>query len=153
MTFRELVKSLTRYAVLVLFMLGLYATYQGAKISLRYLDALDPSAVAEAQGQSPTELQGEVSGFETLSVTNGAAVAFTAGTAANAKAAFCTVETQSIRYRMDGTAPTTAVGHLQLSSATSNVAYWFSIVGKNKVIAFRMIATTGTASVTCSYLR
>jgi hypothetical protein len=51
------------------------------------------------------------SGFETITVST-TAIGITAALLTNAKAAFLTVEGADIRYRIDGTDPTAAVGHL-----------------------------------------
>ena len=93
--------------------------------------------------------------YEAVSVTSGAAVGVTAATMfpasqAPARALACTVETQTVRYRMDGTNPTTAEGHLMSATAPNNV---FVVLGTNNIRLLRMIATTGTATVRCTGLR
>lgn len=92
-------------------------------------------------------------GYELLTVTNAAAVGFTAATSAEARAAACTLEgTATLRYRYDGTAPTTTEGHLATTpSATAPVA--LTIQGRNNVVRFRTIATAGNATLRCTYLR
>lgn len=51
------------------------------------------------------------------------------------------VETQAIRYRIDGGLPTAAVGHPVATGVT------FDIYGEANVRNLRVIAQTGTASV------
>lgn len=55
--------------------------------------------------------------------------------------AFVTVETNSIRVRWDGTAPTASVGHL-LTAGSS-----LTIIGESNVTNFRMIRATADAVV------
>lgn len=106
----------------------------------------------EAQGQEPANL-GEAIGFEKVTVA-GTVVRFSTTQSNNARTAFCSVEAAAIRYRLDGTDPTSTTGHLQLSSATSNVMYYFFVNGRNAVINERMIAdAAGSATVTCTYFR
>ncbi len=53
------------------------------------------------------------SGFQTLSITDATGgVGFTGATYAGATHAFMILETAQIRWTIDGTAPTTTVGHL-----------------------------------------
>lgn len=91
-------------------------------------------------------------GYEALAPTSGAAIGFTAATivptnAPSAKAAVCTTETASIRYRYDGTDPTTAEGHLVAAPGT------FTLYGINNIRRLKMIAASTTAAVKCTYLR
>ena len=57
------------------------------------------------------------------------------------------VETNSIRYWLDGTVPTSTVGHL-IPTAGS-----FTLSGRGEVLQFRMIGASGTASVPVSCSR
>lgn len=83
------------------------------------------------------------------------AIGFTAATyapaAGIARAAYCTVETQSIRYRVDGTDPATtptATGHLVA------VAGAIQVSGRNALRKFRAIRATGSDGVLlCTYYR
>ena len=54
-----------------------------------------------------------VSDYESITVAD-SAIGFTAAKiqAAKVKGVFCTVETAQIRFRMDGTSPTSAEGHV-----------------------------------------
>lgn len=52
-----------------------------------------------------------------------------------------TVETENIRYRYDGTAPTTTVGHIAYAGTT------FTLEGLENIERFRMIADMGTSTV------
>lgn len=52
--------------------------------------------------------------FEKITVSD-EAIGLTAGKLAGKKAAFITVETASIRFRIDGTAPDTDTGHIVVS--------------------------------------
>ena len=62
-------------------------------------------------------------------------------------AAFMTVESNSIRWTVNGTAPTTTTGHLAQSGAT------ITLQGHTNVTQFQMIATAGNATVTSSVFR
>lgn len=58
---------------------------------------------------------------------------------------FCTLETAQIRYTLDGTAPTTSVGHLL------EVGDTLTIQGRDNIVNFRAIrtgATSGTMMIT-----
>lgn len=59
-------------------------------------------------------------GYESVTVST-AAKALTAATYGDAKHALITVDANPIRYRLDGTAPTTTEGHLVLASATATM--------------------------------
>jgi len=89
--------------------------------------------------------------METLTVA-GTAVAFTAAklaVASKEKAirAWVTVAGADVRYRVDGTAPTAAVGHAVENGGT------IEIEGQTNLERFRIIAQSGTATVTVSYSR
>jgi hypothetical protein len=79
---------------------------------------------------------------ETLTVTNGAAVAFAtcwADVATNS--IYISIDLAAVRWLDDGTAPTTAVGHLALPG-TSMV-----LNGHTNLVNFKTIATTATSAV------
>lgn len=64
----------------------------------------------------------------------------------SATVATCRLETAAIRYRIDGTAPTTTVGLLV------NPLESFTVVGNDAMRAFLAIRTTGTSgALTCLY--
>lgn len=69
--------------------------------------------------------------------------------AAPAREAFITVRSADIRYRVDGTAPTTSVGHFH--SGTQNVPIVLSSF--TEISNFRAIATSGTAVLDVTYYR
>jgi hypothetical protein len=79
-------------------------------------------------------------GFQTLTVTNAAAVSLTyTGTHA-----IVSVESNSIRVRWDGTAPTTAVGHLLPAGSM------LELTG-NDLATFKAIATGSDATISVTY--
>jgi hypothetical protein len=92
--------------------------------------------------------------FETLTIDNTAAgVPFTASKVIKSSAATtsavkatCTLETAQIRFRIDGTAPTTTVGHpLEIGES-------FELIGNENIAKFKGIRTGGTSGVLqCSY--
>lgn len=95
------------------------------------------------------------SAFETISVTTTTAVGISTTTMVSRAAfgsrgggtntAYCTVETDSIRFRFDGTAPTRTVGHP--SASNSN----FTLTGYQNIRNLSMIGSgTATATVTCT---
>lgn len=92
-------------------------------------------------------------GFESISVGSGAAVGFTLATAGEARAAFCTLEgTVTMRYRVDGTAPTSSEGHQTVTpSATAPVSFY--ILGRNNIVKFKAITSASTATLKVTYLR
>jgi hypothetical protein len=59
--------------------------------------------------------------------------------------ALVTVETQSVRWRVDGTAPTAAVGHLAAAGSSITVS------GYNNIKNFKVIETTASGKITVSY--
>lgn len=96
----------------------------------------------------------EAFAFEALTVTNGAAVGPTAATTKttgkNLARAVFTVEAGSVRYRYDGTAPTTSVGHLVTITAGNTVS--IVVEGPQSVRNMLFIATTATnATVSVTY--
>jgi len=83
-------------------------------------------------------------GFETLAPGNATALPITEAVRVisnePAKRAVITVETNSIRYRKDGGAPTSAVGHLVATGVE------FVIEGEANVRNFRVISTNVAGS-------
>lgn len=63
---------------------------------------------------------------------------FAAGVVAAADEALITVETQSVRYRLDGTAPTASVGHLVAAAGS------ITVTGNTNVKNFKIIRATGS---------
>ena len=91
--------------------------------------------------------------FETVTVTNAIAVGLTAskfkpsGQVA-AETAFITVEDGPVRYRYDGTDPTTTIGHKATSGTT------LLLRGEQQMSLFKVIATTATnGTLTSTYER
>lgn len=79
--------------------------------------------------------------YESLAVTNASAVGISAGLYdQHHNVAVITCETAPIRFRMDGTAPTTTEGHLL------DVGDVLTLEGLGEIAAFDAIAT-GAASV------
>ena len=128
-------------------------SYGLLEVGYRFGLALAPY---EAEAQVVSSLTGGTGGtaydFETLTVTTGTAVPFTAAKISpaklpSAKAVQITVEVASIRYRYDGAAPTTTVGHLV------PIAGDRFILSINNINQFKMIGGSGTATVYVTYLR
>ncbi len=87
------------------------------------------------------------SSFETLAPTSGAAIGFSAAKLTTSVAGvFCTLETGQLRFRMDGTAPTTSVGHLL------EVGQSFTIYNRAALTNIQFIATSTTAALQVTYL-
>jgi hypothetical protein len=93
----------------------------------------------------------EAFAFEKLSVTTGTAVGVTVGTAfpGNAQATYglFSVETNNVRWRVDGGNPDATDGHL------IETAQYFEIHGAENIRNLRMIGSGGTATVQCTYAR
>ena len=91
--------------------------------------------------------------YESLSVTSGAAVGCTSATYAPASGAppasraYVTVENAQIRFRTDGTAPTTTEGHIV------NPGTALELLGIGNIIGFKAIATSATATLKVTYER
>jgi hypothetical protein len=87
--------------------------------------------------------------YESITVAN-TAIGFTSasitGTAWTASSAFCSLETAQIRWRADGTNPTSSEGHLM------NVGDTVTVSGYNSISNFKAIRTGATSGVLkCSY--
>lgn len=87
--------------------------------------------------------------FESVTVTDTAqsltASVTTGGVVLRGQRAFISAETAQMRFRYDGTAPTSTVGHILESGQT------VEIVGYDDILNFRIIrtgATSGTIRVT-----
>ena len=84
--------------------------------------------------------------FEELAITNGAVVPLTAGTYGTMNRAVLTVADASLRFRVDGTDPTTAVGHILYDKDE------VKLTSAEEIIKFRCIATSATnVELSCSY--
>lgn len=95
--------------------------------------------------------------YEALTVA-GTAVRFTLATVSpangpSAKAADCSVESNSIRYRYDGSTsasgpnPTSSEGHVIAANER------FMVIGTNNVLRWRGIQVSGAATLRCTFLR
>jgi hypothetical protein len=75
------------------------------RIGTEYVDSTNPLPVSVATSDIAYD------GYETKTVST-TAVVLTEGVYQNNTRALITVEVGSVRFRLDGTAPTTSVGHL-----------------------------------------
>jgi len=80
-------------------------------------------------------------GYESLTVDNTSGGVALASVATNADHARLTLETAQIRFRVDGTAPTSSEGHLL------EVGDVLALEGKGELQKFRAIRTGGTSGV------
>ena len=81
--------------------------------------------------------------FESITVTDSATrltIANVRGSGAPAEKAFITVEVASIRYRDDGSDPTSSIGHLVFIGDT------VSLDSRDKIEKFRAIRTGSTSA-------
>ena len=84
--------------------------------------------------------------FEVLTITTGVATAFTTSVYDNqCMRALLTLESGSCRYRYDGTAPTTTVGHLVNSGDV------IGVLSYKNMSAFKIISVSGTATAMITY--
>jgi hypothetical protein len=92
-------------------------------------------------------------GYETITVSN-VAIGFTAAkiipTSGDflgkvCQAVFCTLETDSIRFTLDGTTPTSAIGHLL------NAGQNLTLKNPSDISNFRAIRVTGDASLKVTF--
>jgi hypothetical protein len=88
-------------------------------------------------------------GFEQLSPSTTVPVGFSAPYLTTAGAVFVTVESYNIRYRIDGVAPTSSVGHLIVADNYQNL--WFNDTAS--IRNFKAIGIGGTALLNVSYYR
>jgi hypothetical protein len=116
------------------------------------LAALMLPSILHAQGCFTGSVRGiEPLANESITVST-VAIGFTSGTiqqaAGNAHIASVTVETDSIRFWVDGTNPTSSVGHEIAADAG------FLVCGLNSIINFRAIRSgAGDATLRVSYFR
>ena len=97
-------------------------------------------------GNSTTSIY-DAFAFESITVST-AVKTFTAATMINARAANCSTETDSIRYRFDSGDPSSTVGHSAAANST------LAIYGINNLRNFKMIRSgSGDATVRCTYSR
>lgn len=82
-----------------------------------------------------------------ITVDNTAGGVAIASATSTAEVALITVETASIRYEYDGTAPTATTGHLVQAGGT------FVMNGTDNIRRFRAIRTTSTSAVLTVTLR
>jgi hypothetical protein len=87
--------------------------------------------------------------FERATVTTATVSQLNATYKAAAGAVFITVETNNIRYQIDGTNPDVNTGHLVVPAAYQNI--WFNDPASIK--AFRAIAIGGNATLQITYYR
>ena len=90
--------------------------------------------------------------FETITVSTTsigftASLAYPTGADAQSVVAIVTTETNSIRFRTDGIAPTASVGHLVVAGSTIEVC------GLPAAKAFRMIRASADATISATYYR
>ena len=83
--------------------------------------------------------------FESITVTNAAAIGLTAATLAGKRGAFITCETNTVRFRWDGTDPTTAVGHIMDDRG------YIQIMDKTTLENIRFIATGANATLRVTF--
>lgn len=87
--------------------------------------------------------------YERIAVTNAAVSRLNAINRENAGAVFITVETNNVRYRIEGGNPTAAEGHLVVPTAYQNL--WFN--DPHSIRNFRVIAVAGNATLIVTYYR
>jgi hypothetical protein len=97
-------------------------------------------------GLTLSALAQTASSFSSVTVTNAVAVSVTVSSPA-VTSALLTVETADIRVRFDGTAPTTAIGHLVAAGSS------LTISGRANLTQLKMIATSTTATVRVTQFR
>jgi len=78
--------------------------------------------------------------YESITVTN-TAIGFITSNALNCKVVFMTVEQAQLRFRMDGTDPTSTEGHIL------DVGDSFTISAINSIRLFKAIRTGSTSAV------
>jgi hypothetical protein len=86
----------------------------------------------------------QASAFETIIVSNAHAEILTVATYGAATKAIITVETNPVRVRWDGTAPTTAIGHLCAAGSTIEIT-------DHDITHFKAIATGADATLSITY--
>lgn len=138
-------------AALVILWVGNNLRKVSVAILFALLLAMSGSVYVEAapcQGSNPNLA---VLSFETITVSStaiGATAATAFPTAADSAIyAVFTTETNSLRWRADGIAPTAAVGHLVAASSTIEVC------GTVTLKRFLMIRTTSDATVSVTYFK
>jgi hypothetical protein len=95
---------------------------------------------------APPEYKGAFA-YESITVTNAAAIGFTLATMSDGTRANITVEDNPIRIRWDGTSPTTSEGHLLQNGDTMVLDFTADMYH------FRAIATGSNAKIRVTYSR
>ena len=115
---------------------------------LLFAGGADAQAICSGQASTLTPFA-----YEAITVSSSSigftAVTFDAGFPNVAVLAVATLETDSIRFRVDGGVPTSTVG--QLVTQASNVS--LSVCGTSAIRAFRAIRVTTDASLKVVYYR
>jgi hypothetical protein len=91
--------------------------------------------------------------YEAINATSGAAIGFSSSKTAPTNgprptSVFITVEDNDIRFRVDGTDPTTTEGH-KLTTASSGM----TITGADNIRKFKAIGISGTGDLKVTYER
>jgi hypothetical protein len=94
-------------------------------------------------GQSVKVIERTPNGYEKLSVTTGDVVRITEALREAARGVFITVETNNIRFRIDGGDPAITTGHLVVASSYQSI--WLN--NRAAISRLRMIGIGGTATV------
>ncbi len=116
------------------------------------LSYLIPYVTAPSSAQQQLSSTLVAYAYEPIAPTSAAALTLTAATVSpttgpGAKGLYCTTETAPVRWRSDGTAPTTTEGHLVASPGV------ITLGDTNQILKFKVIAVSTTAAVKCSLLR
>ena len=91
--------------------------------------------------------QADFNAHESITVAD-SSIGLTASTYGQSRAAFLTLETAQIRWTVDGTTPTTTVGHVANPNDT------LTLKSSNQIARFRAIRTGGTSgTLKVSYAR
>ena len=83
--------------------------------------------------------------YESITVTNAAAIGFTLATYTGKRGCFVTLETTDIRFRYDGTDPTVAEGHIMYVGTSLH------FLSANVLSRIKFISTGANATLRVSY--
>lgn len=136
----------------------------GAVIALAVMWAFPVSLMLPTVvgAQPGAGLAGDAYAHEAITVSTTAigptAATVSPTTAAGARQMLCTAEAASatsMRYRFDGTAPTTSTGHYVMAGVVGTSApALISVEGRNNVIRFKAIRQAAVdVTLRCTYLR
>jgi hypothetical protein len=135
---KDIRKSCSIVLIAIMVLVGI-----GYPVVLLQAQVPDAPAVATMKGVG----YGDAFAYESITVADTAKSLTAATYTTGVKKAFITLETAQIRWRIDGTAPTSAEGHL-LETTQS-----LTLNGYSQIVLFKAIRTGSSGTIKVTYLK